>query len=235
MSSLSDTRKTILEIFNEVRRKTGINTITSFDQDANSRVMMQYFNDVIDEVSDFGDWQEMLSVVLVTAQASVSAYVVSAVPPVKSIREVAFTGQIAPLRLRTIEDLRRWSRTGGQGVPSNYTIMGVDNTTTGNPIINVYPVPATAQAGTTFNILYYQKPVLYNTSTTTNTVPSWPSRMLSAGLLAKMYEDETAREQDYAIARAEFEQMRLECFNRYNGDTGKDTQFVPSRMRQRSG
>ena len=59
MAVLADTRKTFLQTFNEVRRKLGLNDVSTLDQDTQSRAMIDFTNDVLAEISDFGDWQEM--------------------------------------------------------------------------------------------------------------------------------------------------------------------------------
>ena len=59
--SLSDQRMTALEIINEVRRKSKLNPVTTLDQDSDSLTKLSYLNDVVSEVSDYDDWQELLS------------------------------------------------------------------------------------------------------------------------------------------------------------------------------
>lgn len=233
MVAITETRKSIIDLINEVRRKLGYNPVTTLNQDAQSRAMVEFLNDVVSEVADYGNWQEMLETYEVSVLSSVMEYVVSATNIVHNIREVSFEGQVAELRRRPLEDLWRWQRInaqgGGRGVPRQYAINGVSETT-GQPIISVYPVPSSAQAGYKLKFRYYRKPELYTTSTTATNLVPFPSRMISKGLQAAAYEDETALQQDYAIARSMFEKMMEETYNRYNGDTGNTTQFTaPSR------
>jgi hypothetical protein len=230
--ALTDIRKTVLQIINEVRNKLGLQDAASLTADSQVKSALNYLNDVVDITSDYGDWQETLNTVLVTASSSVMQYVVSAASAViKNIHEVAFQGQIAPLRLKTIDELRRWQRTGGIGNPINWTIMGVDSTT-GNPIISTYPIPGPNENNKTFNILYYEKPRLYTTSDA-SVIPPFPSRLLVSGLLAMMLLDESRGTQNIDFMTEfmkVYEPMLEEAFNRYNGDSGSDILYKPQMM-----
>ena len=59
MANLDRTRKSYIEIFNEVRRKIGVDEISTLNQDDLGSTMIDYVNDVVTQVSDYGDWQEM--------------------------------------------------------------------------------------------------------------------------------------------------------------------------------
>lgn len=236
-STLADTRKSYIQLFNEVRRKLGVNEITTLGQDTLGNAMIDYMNDVISEISDFGDWQEMYreeSFAFVTANSSTSDWVFNTSVATKNIHEIQFGAQIAPLHLVTLDDIRRLNRVRSFGVPTQFALVGVDNTTTGNPRVRVSPVPTTAQASANFNIAYFKKPSIITTADT-STIPEFPSRMIAQGLLAYTLRDEERGnptqqwQEEYAL----FKKMISETFNRFNGDTGSDTVFVPSRGRRR--
>lgn len=233
--ALTDRRQTILQIFNEVRKKLGINQITALDTDNQSKTMVDYLNDVIDEISDYGDWVEMRQELTVTASTSVIDYSVVATGTAfvtKSIHEIAFQGDTAPMRHMTLDDIRRLSRTQGNGRPREFHIIKTD--TSGNPVFRVYPQPGVSQNNQTFDVLLYTKPRLY-TESDTSEIPPFPSRMIVSGLLAKALLDESrgTPSQDYLIEYQNFRNMMEEAFNRYNGDTGTDTYFRPSFSRIR--
>lgn len=235
-SSISDTRKSYIQLFNEVRRKLGVNSITTLGQDTLGMAMIDYMNDVIAEISDFGDWQEMYreeAFAFVTANSSTSDWTFNTSVATKNIHEIQFGSQIAPLRLVTLDDIRRLNRTKSYGVPTQFAFVGVDNTTTGNPIVRVFPTPTTAQASANFNLAYYKKPALITTADTSS-IPEFPSRMIAQGLLAYTLRDEErgAQSQEWQDEYAIFKKFVGETYNRYNGDTGSDTFFVPPRGRR---
>lgn len=232
-SLLSDTRKSYIQLFNEVRRKLGVNEITTLGQDTLGNAMIDYMNDVISEISDFGDWQEMYreeSFAFVTANSSTSDWVFNTSVATKSIHEIQFGTQIAPLHLVTLDDIRRLNRVKSFGVPTQFAFVGVDNVTTGNPRVRVSPVPTTAQASANFNVAYYKKPAIITTADT-STIPEFPSRMIAQGLLAYTLRDEErgAPTQQWQEEYAIFRKFLGETFNRFNGDTGSDTYFIPPR------
>lgn len=236
-STLADTRKSYIQLFNEVRRKLGVNEITTLGQDTLGMAMIDYMNDIIAEISDFGDWQEMYreeSFLITTAQSSVNDYVFNTSVATKNIHEIQFGAQIAPMRLVTLDDIRRLSRSRSFGVPTQFAFVGVDNTTTGNPRVRVFPTPVTAQVSSSFNVAYFKKPALITTADTSS-IPEFPSRMIAQGLLAYTLRDEErgAQSQEWQDEYAIFKKFVGETFNRFNGDTGSDTYFIPPRGRGR--
>lgn len=235
-SLLADTRKSYIQIFNEVRRKLGVNEITTLGQDTLGIAMIDYMNDIIAEISDFGDWQEMYreeAFAFVTANSSTSDWVFNTSVATKNIHEIQFGTQIAPLRLVTLDDIKRLNRTKAFGTPTQCAFVGVDNVTTGNPRVRVFPTPVTAQASANFNVAYFKKPALITTADTSS-IPEFPSRMIAQGLLSFTLRDEDRGNQaqewkdEYTIFRG----MMSETYNRFNGDTGSDTFFVPPRGRR---
>jgi len=232
-STLADTRKSYIQLFNEVRRKLGVNEISTLGQDTLGMAMIDYMNDVIAEISDFGDWQEMYreeSFPFVTANSSTSDWVFNTSVATKSIHEIQFGTQIAPMWLVTLDDIRRLNRAKVYGVPTQYAFVGVDNVTTGNPRVRVFPTPVTANASANFNVAYYKKPALITTADTSS-IPEFPSRMIAQGLLAYTLRDEERgnQSQQWQQEYAMFKKYVGETYNRYNGDTGSDTSFVPPR------
>lgn len=230
MASILDLRNTVLEIVNEVRRKLGVNTIATLTDDKLTTSLIDYLNDVIDYISDFGDWQERREEISVTASSSVFSYLINTSAPLKNISDIYFGDTVAPLRYVEIEDMRRFRRTRGIGQPRNWTINGVDNVTTGNPYVEVYPMPGANEAGTAFNLLVYTRPAQYTTSSGALVVP-FPARMIVAMLLALALFDESRGTQnlDYRQQLSQFDEMIKETLNRYNGDSAGDPKFTPRR------
>lgn len=225
MASISDTRMTILQIVNEVRRKLGIAVVTSLTSDSNSKAAVDYLNDVADEVSDYGDWQEAYATFTVTAQTSVYEYSFTTSSVFKNIDEVAWQDRIAPLRLVGTEDMRRFRRIGSLGQPHSWALLGVG--ADGNPKFQVYPTPSSSENGDLIDVQGFTKPRQYTTSDGAE-YPPYPARLLVQGLLAFMLLDESrgTPESEFKAEYGRFRNMLEEVFNRYNGDTGTDTTFT---------
>lgn len=231
--AIADVRKTTLGVINEVERKLGLTASATLTTTNFTTLLLDLLNDVIDELSDFADWQQMYREVQVTAQSSVSQYEVAVSSQVKNLHEVVWDDDISPLEVRNIEDIRRLQRIGSFGVPRQFAIVGVSGV---NPLFRVYPVPASAQISNatngTFDIAYYKKPPLLTTSDASVT-PAFPSRMLVQGLYAKALLEENGGEptQEYRVAYGEYISMRKEAANRFTSDTGTDVYFVPTGSR----
>lgn len=232
--ALTDVRIDAISILNEVMRRLGVNTVSLFDDTKLSRLMLDYLNDVIEECSDYGDWQEMYREVDVTAATSVGTYKITASAEMKNIHEVVWGDDVAPLEVRTIEDIRRLQRLASFGTPRQFAVVGVSGT---NPLIRVYPIPtqgaidAETSAGGVFNVSHYKKPrLLTNVTADTTATPAFPSRMLVQGVYAKALLEENGGEptNEYQVAFAEYIRMRRESLNRFTSDTGTDTFIVPT-------
>lgn len=232
--TLAYTRLTILQIVNEVRRKLGLSVATTLTQDSFAINSIDYLNDVLAEVNDYDDWQEMLVECTTTASTSVINYLVNTTAAVENIHEIAFEGEVAPMRLRTLDDIRRLQRTDSSGIPTHFAIVGVDNSISGNPYFRVFPTPGAQENNQTFNILFYKKPRIYTTDDAA-VIPEFPSRLLVQGLLAKCLLDESRGTpgQDYTFAYNNFLEMLSDTYNRFNGDTGGDTLFRPPYSKRR--
>lgn len=224
--SVDAVRKSVIGIVNEVERKLGVGQSSSLTERAFTTVLLDLLNDVIDEVSDFSDWQQMFREATVTAQTSVGTYELSVSAQVKNIYEIVWNNDIAPLEVRGIEDMRRLGRLSSTGTPRQFAIVGVSGV---NPLFRVYPIPNTAA---TFDVAYYKKPSLL-TTTSVSAVPAFPSRMLVQGLYAKALLEENGGEQtrEYQVAYSEYERMRKEAANRFTADTGTDIYLVPTGSR----
>lgn len=233
MGVLADSKMTVLQIINEVKRKLGVPTVAALTQGgAQTLALIDYLNDVLDITSDFSDWQEMRGTLTITASSSVYTLLVDPTSAqVKNIYEVAFYNTPATLRLSTLEDMRRWRRGAGgaTGEPRFWIINGVDNTTTGNPYIEVYPQPGANENNKNFSVLYYKKPNLITTADASYVIP-FPSRLIVSGLHAYALLDESRGTNNIDFTTqfmAVYKPMLEEAYNRLNGDSGNETSFVP--------
>lgn len=235
--SLTDVRKDAISIVNEVQRRLGVNQQNNFTDTKLTQVLLDLLNDVIDEVSDFGDWPQMFREVAVTAVSSVGNYKISVSADVKNVYEIVWGDDTASLEVRSIEDIRRLQRLASFGTPRQFAMVGVSGTA---PKFRVYPIPtqtsidAESSSGGVFDVAYYKKPrLLQPVSADTSATPAFPSRVLTQGLYAKALLEENGGEPtpQYQTAYAEYVRMRQEALNRLTYDTGTDLYVTPTGSR----
>lgn len=228
--AITDVRLTVIQIINQVQRRLGLTETSTIVATKHATMLLELLNDVIDEISDYGDWQQMFREANVTASSSVGTYEIAVSAQVKNISEIVFGDDIAHLENRSIEDIRRLQRLSSFGVPRQFAIVGVSGV---NPLFRVYPVPnsATISADTKsgiFDIAYYKKPRLLTTADV-SAVPAFPGKLLTQGLYAKAIMEENGGEatNQYQIAYGEYERIKRESLNRLNADTGTDIYINP--------
>jgi hypothetical protein len=223
---IGDIRYTVLQTVNEVQRKLGL-TQTSLNANKLSIQMVDFINDVCNDLADFGDWQETIVTANITAVSGRQDYQISTSANVENIKDMYFLPRRGPMRNISIDDMRIMTRVTITGTPTQFTIIGTDSN--GNPNIRVRPTPAATEDGGLFSVLYYIRAPLYTTNDT-NTVIPFPGRIVVLGTLARCILNESggAPDQKYQSMQQEYLSARKEALNRYNGDTGWDTSFVPS-------
>lgn len=223
--SESDFKVTVIGAINEVRRRSKLPPVSTIDQDSDSLTKLSYLNDVVAELSDYGNWQELYREAIVSVQASVRDYSVSGVV-VQNIHEVAISTRTAALRYEGIDDIRRLQRLNNVGQPNFWSLKGTNSE--GNPIITLDRWPSESDGY--FNIGYYRKPAAYVTADGSTVIP-FPARVVVQGLLTKTILDESDGEptQRYATNLELYQNMAEESFNRFNGDTGSSVYFRPGR------
>lgn len=224
---IGDIRYTVLETVNEVQRKLGINSTATLSANKLSIQMVDFINDVCNDLVDFGDWQETLVTANITAVSGQANYTITTSANVENIKDIYFSEQRGPLRNITINDMRIMTRVTITGTPSQFTIFGTD--ANGNPNIRVRPTPVAAEDGGIFSVLYYQRAPLYTTSDASTVIP-FPARVVVLGTLARAVLNESGGTptDKYTQFYQEYISARKEALNRFNGDTGWDISFVPS-------
>jgi hypothetical protein len=227
--ALTDTRSTVLEIINETRRKQGINnSVSSLSQDSKTIVMVDYLNDVLTEINDFGLWNETIGTTTIPLVVGQRDYNFSAALNVKTIKDVFLTSTSASLPFIDQQQMRLLFRQANTGQPRQWTIFGAD--ANANPIIRVYPTPDASAAGITLDVFYQSNAPRITTATPTSTVIGFPARMVVQGLHARCILDEEggAPTNQYQQERLNFENLLKETFNRYKGDVGYYRRFIPT-------
>lgn len=225
--AVTDIRKNILGIVNEARKKFAVASAASLTADSESELMVELLNDVIDEVSDYGDWKEAIKEIIVTASSSVSDYAIETSALVKNIHEIAFDTDISPMWLTTLDDILRLNRIRSFSNPRQWAVIGTD-ASSANPVVRVFPIPGTNQNNKTFKVTFYEKPRLY-TASDVSAVPFFPSRVLVAGLVARKCLEESGGQptQQYAGYQTDFQNKLKEAYNRFHSDSGSDAYFRP--------
>lgn len=219
----TDFKVTVIGAINEVRTKSKLSSVSTIDEDSDSLSKLKYLNDVVSEISDYGDWREQFREITVSTQTSVRDYAVSGVV-IQNIHEVAASWRTSELNFVDIDEIRRLQRLGQTGRPNHWSIKKINGE--GNPVITF---DKWTESGDFFDIAYYQKPSVYTTADASSTVP-FPGRVVVQGLLCKTILDESDGEptQRYIANLEVYQNMLDEAFNRYNGDTGSTTYFRPS-------
>lgn len=228
---IGDIRYTVLQVVNEVQRKLGLDA-TQLTGNKLAVEMVDYINDVCNDLSDFGNWQETIVTANITAVSGQSDYSIVTSANVKNIGDIYFSERQGALRNVSIEDMRLLTRTTITGTPTQFCIFGTD--ANGNPNIRVRPRPSANEDGGLFSVLYYIHPPRYTTADTSTIIP-FPARVVVLGTLARAILNESGGSptdkfnlinQDYLLARKE-------ALNRFNGDTGWTVSFTPSLTQRR--
>lgn len=225
---LSDIRYTVLQVINEVQRKMALTQTPAINTNSFSLKCLDFINDVVSDLSDCGNWQEVMTTAKVTAVSGQRDYFIQTSAVVKNIGDVYFAPRRGPLRFVSVQDMRILTRTTAIGQPSQCCIFGTD--VNGNPNIRMRPTPGATEDGSSFSILYYIKPSLYTTSDTSTLIP-FPARVVVLGTLARATLDESAGSESpqYQSYYSDYLDARKEALNRFNFDTGWDVQFAPGR------
>lgn len=238
--ALTDVRSDVITIINEVQRKLGVGEQSTLTGTKLTTMLLDFLNDVIDEVTDLGRWQQMFREVNVTAFSSVGEYKIKVSADVQNVAEIVWANDTASLEVRTIEDIRRLQRLTSFGTPRQYMLTGVSGT---SPKFRVYPVPgqstitrasANNSAGAVFDVWYYKKPRMFTAVTAdTSAIPAFPARMLVQGTYAKALLEENGGEPNpqYQMAYQEYLRMRQEALNRFTSDVGTDVYVTPTGSR----
>jgi hypothetical protein len=226
--TIGDIRYTVLQTVNEVMEKLGLDTVSSLTSNKVSRELVKHINDVVDDLSDFGNWMEVLATTRVTAQVSVRDYYFTVSGVVKNVGDIYLSNKRGPLQSVDIQEMRIMTRATAMGQPTQFCIFGTD--TNGQPIIRVRPTPDASQDGQLFSILYYKKPSLYTTADAATVIP-FPSRVVVLGVLAAytLRESGGAETPMYQMFYKQYLEKRREAYNRFNGATGWDVSYVPNR------
>jgi len=224
---IGDIRYTVLEIVNEVQRKLVLTPTVTLSFNKLAIQMVDFINDICDDLSDFGNWQEMVVSSNVTAVSGQANYSINTSANIKNIADIYFLPRTGPVQNVNIDQMRMMTRVSSQGSPTQYTIFGTD--ANGNPNIRVRPTPGANEDGKLFSIVYYIKTPKYET-TDANTIVPFPGQLMVQGVLARAILNESGGSptDHYTMEQKTYLEARKEALNRFNGDTGWNVKFSPA-------
>lgn len=229
---IGDIRFTVLQIVNEAQRKLGLDATPTLTANKLAVQMVDFVNDVCNDLSDFGNWQEVFTSTNVTAVSGQRDYSINTSANVKNLGDIFFSQRVGPLRNITPHDMRIMTRVTITGTPTQFCVFGTDSN--GNPLIRVRPTPAASQVGGLFSITFYARPPQYTTADAAAIVP-FPGNLVMDGVLARALLNESSGSptDHYTQVQNDYLSGRKEALNRFNGDTGYDIAFTPSNFRGR--
>lgn len=239
--AVTDIRKTVLQTINEVAVKRGLQVVTSLDANSWSVQALFFLNDVVAEISDYGDWDELLVTANTSCISSAQDYSIEyptavSAAVIKNIKDVYFGSAGVPLFMINQDQMRLLSRAPRYGQPAQWTIYGTDSN--GNPTIRVTPIPATNQGGIPglLSIRAFQNPPLYKEGDENVIIPL-NSRLVVQGLLAAAILDEEGGSptDHYTRERQVFDKMMKDSYSRFHSQSGRYRRFVPGSRRFRRG
>lgn len=224
---IGDNRYTLLQVVNEVQRRLGLTATNSLSTNKQSIQMVDFINNICNELIDLGNWQEMLVSSNVTAVSGQRDYSINTSAQIKNIGDLYFLNRTGPIRHINIQDMRILTRVTSTGQPTQYTVFGTD--VNGNPLLRVRPTPAAAEDGNLFSVIYYIRTPNYTTSDNNTLIP-FPGNVVTNGVLALAVLNESggAPTDHYQNLQKDYEDSRKEALNRFNGDSGWDINFTPS-------
>lgn len=221
MADASNQRDTVLGIVQDAAMRMGYSPPATLSANRTALKYTTFLNDVVSEVSDFGDWPQMYEEVTTTVAACANTVEVNASAPVKRVMEVHEGTQISPLVWQDTHQIRLLERLSAQGTPRQVALV---NTSGVNPILRYSP-RKTSAAG--FNIAVYTMPRSYVSGDGALT-PPFSRSLLVQGLYARALLDEndgvktTHYDANYLLYRNQLKEEH----NRHGADTGGDIQLV---------
>lgn len=224
---LGDVRFTVLEVVQDVFRKLGLTVPTSLSQNALTEQMLDFINNVCNDLSDFGNWQETFVSTNVTAVSGQRDYSINTSANVKNIGDVFFTQRIGPIGNVSPHEMRIMTRVTSVGQPTQFCVFGTDSN--GNPLLRFRPTPGAAQDGGLFSITYYVRPPHYTTSDANVVIP-FPGEVVTQGTYAAALLNESGGSptDKYTAVQNNYIEARKQALNRFNSDTGYLIDFTPS-------
>lgn len=231
---MSSPYPTVLEVVNEVCDRMNVRRVSATTANLFTRNCVNLINDIVEDLCDFGVWNELQASAAVTMVSGQSIYnipttaLVTAKQYIHSVQEVYVSGRIASLEpISDKNEFRLLTRTLSMGTPSRYTIDGTDSL--GNPRIGFFPRPGGSYDGQTAHVRFQVLPPKYEAGADDNVVMPFPGRVVVAGLHAGAVLDESGGVQtdQYKAIQARYFILRNNSLGRQTAKTGEFTRFQP--------
>jgi hypothetical protein len=225
---------TVLEIVNEVCDRMNVRRVAATTANLFTRNCVNLINDTIEDLCDYGVWNELQASAAVTMVCGQSVYTISTTSLttakrfIHSIQEVYVSGRIASLEpIADKNEFRLLTRTQSIGTPSRYTVDGTD--ADGNPRLGLFPRPGTTYDGNSAHVRFQVLPPRYEAGNDDNVVVPFPGRVMVSGLHAAAILDESGGVQtdQYKAAQGKFFVLRNNSLGRQTAKTGEFTRFQP--------
>jgi hypothetical protein len=232
--ALADTKLTVLQVINEVQRKLKVRATSATTGTSHATVLVDLLNDVIEEISDKGDWVQLRSEVDVSAVSGQSIYTIPVSGSTESIHhlhEVRVSGRNPPLDwFGDVSEWRQMTTLQSRSRPVRAVVVAEDSR--GNPTFGVWPIPGTNEDGMRMTVHFYLKPRRYVAGTDDAETLALPGRILVQGTYAKALLDESggAPTPQYTAQYTIYKQMVDQALNRFTADTGTTFSLVPARQ-----
>lgn len=228
---------TILQIVNEVCGRMNVRTVSSTSQNSFTVNLIALLNDIVDDLLDFGNWNELRAsaqFTLVSGQARYAAATTALTTAnwfIHSVSEVRVSGRVPPLEpVADVNEGRMLLRTRSYGQPSRFFVEGQDSL--GNPMFNLFPIPGSQSAGNTAFVQYQVQPPRYEPGVDDAVVVPFPGRVVVSGLLAAAILDESggAETQQYRSQIQRYLVLKNNAIGRQTAKTGEYVQFQVGRI-----
>lgn len=214
--------KTALEIVNIVLERLGVNAVESLGETKLSTMATEQLNDILDDISAYGEWPQMYREAVFQTIPDVGEYKLNIAA--QNVVEICVSGQTSPLNFMQISEIRRLQRGSGKGIPRHCAIVKVSALA---PYVRVAPIPANEYD---LVVAYYTRPVVLAATAAYNsiTVP-FPARTVVQGLYAVMLLEESGNTPTTEVAAAMqlYEKYKRESMAAFTYDTGDCVQFAP--------
>lgn len=224
---LGDVRFTVLQVVQDVFRRLGLTVPTTLNQNALTVQMVDIINDVCNDLSDFGNWQETFVSSNVTAVSGQRDYSINTSANIKNIGDIFFTLRTGPISNVSPHEMRIMTRVTSVGMPTQFCVFQTDSQ--GNPILRFRPTPGAAEDGGLFSVTYYVRAPKYTTADASLVIP-FPGEVVVQGVLAEAILNDSGGSptDQYSRLQTNYLEARKEALNRFNSDTGYEVNFTPS-------
>jgi hypothetical protein len=219
-------RYTVLEIINKVLTKLGVDTVTAVNDTKFSTVLVEYLNNVCEDLSNHGDWPVMRHEQTYSITSIKRDYEASlAAGYFRNIKKVRVSGRQSYMRPEDPDVLNLRVVASSKGTPNTYTIISA---TVDNPVIRIEPMPDNNDNMVVTGFKVYQDLDVSAYTSIASLVPPWNGPLMVEGLHAKAlwHEGGNTETPEFMIATKIYELSKSKEFARFTSMTDTVVQIV---------